>query len=206
VHHGTYGRPEAGTRTVYVQCVPPRGKLPCASSTSARRIRGVRVSTAHHVLAPQVVTPRAEDEANDGERGHYGGRNCDSSHTLLPRCRESLEAVPTRRVVKLSRSFSDNVSSDNVISDNVSSAVGRIRSERCVGEKFAQKTQRTHWTPSVNLRLGCKNGLRSTVWQRWKKEMGESAEFFCPAFYFLVLTCKSFSTPPLVRRRFALLF
>ena len=153
---------------MYVQCVPPRGKLPCASSTSARRIRGVRVSTAHHVLAPQVVTPRAEDEANDGERGHYGGRNCDSSHTLLPRC-VTVEAVPTRRVVKLSRSFSDNVSSDNVISDNVSSAVGRIRSERCVGEKFAQKTQRTHWTPSVNLRLGCKNGLRSTVWQRWKK-------------------------------------
>ena len=62
-------------------------------------------------------------------------------------------------------------------------------------KKFAQKTQRTRWTPSVNVRLGCKNGLRSTVWQRWKKEMGESAEFFCPAFYFLVLT-KSFSTPP----------
>ena len=31
--HGTYGTPEAATRTPYVQCVAPRGKLPCASGT-----------------------------------------------------------------------------------------------------------------------------------------------------------------------------
>ena len=30
---GTYGTAEAGTRTAYVQCVGPRGKLPCASGT-----------------------------------------------------------------------------------------------------------------------------------------------------------------------------
>ena len=31
--HGTCGTPEAGTCTPYVQCVAPRGKLPCASGT-----------------------------------------------------------------------------------------------------------------------------------------------------------------------------
>ena len=29
----TYGTPEAGTRTPYVQCVGARGQLPCASGT-----------------------------------------------------------------------------------------------------------------------------------------------------------------------------
>ena len=49
VHHtvrGTYGTPEAGTRTACVQCVGPRGKLPCASGTYSTQEAGTR--SPHH--------------------------------------------------------------------------------------------------------------------------------------------------------------
>ena len=42
--HGTFGTPEAGTRTPYVQCVTPRGKLPCASGTYSMQEAGTRSS------------------------------------------------------------------------------------------------------------------------------------------------------------------
>ena len=35
-----YGTPEAGTRTPYVQCVGPRGQLPCASGTYSTQEAG----------------------------------------------------------------------------------------------------------------------------------------------------------------------
>ena len=45
VHHtvrGTYGTPEAGTRTAYVPYWAPRGKLPCASVTYSTQEAGTR--------------------------------------------------------------------------------------------------------------------------------------------------------------------
>eukprot|EP00964_Phaeocystis_antarctica_P146953 scaffold113397_cov33-Phaeocystis_antarctica.AAC.1 len=43
MHHtvrGTYGTAEAGTRTAHVQCVGPRGKLPCASGACSTQEAG----------------------------------------------------------------------------------------------------------------------------------------------------------------------
>ena len=39
---GTYGTPEAGTRTAHVHCVPPRGKLPDAFGTHSTQETGTR--------------------------------------------------------------------------------------------------------------------------------------------------------------------
>ena len=73
---GTYGTPEAGTRPTYVQCVAPRGKLPCASGeivpvlwrtvspghTCQRALHGVddhRDRAPHRERAPRGL-PREE--------------------------------------------------------------------------------------------------------------------------------------------------
>ena len=42
-YNGTYGTPEAGARTTYVQCVGPQGKLPCASGTYSTQEAGTRI-------------------------------------------------------------------------------------------------------------------------------------------------------------------
>ena len=45
---GMYGTAEAGTRTAYVQCAGPRGKLPCASGTYSTQEAGTRSPYAQH--------------------------------------------------------------------------------------------------------------------------------------------------------------
>ena len=44
---GTYGTPEAGTRTAHVQRVGPGGKLPCASGTYSPQEAGTRHPHVH---------------------------------------------------------------------------------------------------------------------------------------------------------------
>ena len=58
--HGTYGTPEAGARTPYVECVAPRGKLPCASGTYSTQEAGTRSSYVQYGGSGTYVSAQHE--------------------------------------------------------------------------------------------------------------------------------------------------